>query len=197
MRIKILAATQDPVDLIGYCAGFCYGKSDTSFKRVQTCFNGGHMSVFEHASFTAEISGISRVCSHQLVRHRLASYTQESQRYTKVDGNDWFVMPPAFEPYKDWYKGCMNQSVAEYEGALARGVKKEDARFLLPQACTTRIAMTMNVRELFHFLDLRTAKHAQWEIRELAELLATELRNINDQWNSLLCLWSGVDDEQA
>lgn len=197
MNIEIIAATKDPVDLIGYCAGFCYGKSDTSLKRVQSCFDSGHLSVFEHASFTAEISGISRVCSHQLVRHRLASYTQESQRYTKVDGNDWFVMPPAFEPYKDWYVGCMNYAVAEYEGALSRGILKEDARFILPQAATTRIAMTMNARELFHFLDLRTAKHAQWEIRELAHRLADVVADYDPQWKQLIEMWRADVNTEA
>ena len=189
MKIEILAATANPVDLIGYCAGLCYGKSDTSTKRVKACFSRGHLSVFEHASFTALIDGISRACSHQLVRHRLASYTQESQRYTKVDSDDWYVIPPAFEPYKDWYAGCMNESVAEYEGALARGIEKEDARFLLPQAATTRIAMTMNCRELFHFLDLRTAKHAQWEIRDMAYLLADAIADYGPQWAELIDMW--------
>lgn len=193
MKIEIIRSTENPVDLIGYCAGFCYGRSDTSEKRVQTCYKKGHLSVFEHASFTAEISGISRVCSHQLVRHRLASYTQESQRYTQVGEGEWYVVPPSFDPYRDWYSSCMNESLAEYEGALTRGILKEDARFLLPQACTTRIAMTMNVRELYHFLSLRSAKHAQWEIRQLAQQLAEVLLNISDQWKFLIDLWDTED----
>lgn len=197
LNVEIISATDNPVDLIGYCAGMCYGKDDTSAKRVKFCYKNGHMSVFEHASFTAEITGISRACSHQLVRHRLASYTQESQRYTEVDPDrQWYVIPPSFRSKEDhltWYRGEMNRAVAAYDGALAVGIKPEDARFLLPEATKTRIAMTMNIREAYHFFDLRTAKHAQWEIRDLANMIIDALRKHSDQWGVLVDLWIDQD----
>ena len=83
MEVKILAWTHSPVDLIATAAGTCYGKDDPSAKRVERCYKARHMGVFEHASVTFRIEGISRACSHQLVRHRMASYNQRSQRYCK------------------------------------------------------------------------------------------------------------------
>ena len=176
MNVTIVTATKDPIDVISLAAGTCYGKEDVSPKRVRNCFNGGHMSVFEHASATFDIDGISRACSHQLVRHRLASFSQRSQRYCKVDveSDDWYVVPPAFEsdapdsylgesPRKLFDKGMVNAAWA-YQDALNAGIRPEDARFLLPEATKTRIMVTMNCRELFHFLDLRQGKGAQWEI---------------------------------
>ena len=143
------------------------------------------MSVFEHASVTFSIEGISRSCSHQLVRHRLASYTQQSQRYTKIDtsGDDWYVIPPAFEnagkDILDAYRDTMKNAAQEYLAALGYSIKPEDARFLLPEATKTSIVVTMNYRELFHFFDLRLDKHAQWEIRELANKMLEALDTVS------------------
>lgn len=201
MNIEIITATKRPVDVISLAAGTSYGKVDPNFKRVRTCYDRGHMSVFEHASFTVRIDGISRACSHQLVRHRLASFVQQSQRYTKVDPDrQWYVVPPVFlddESKLSWYRGQMNQAIAAYEGAIAIGVHPEDARYLLPEATMTSLTMTMNVREFFHFLDLRTDKAAQWEIRELANSLYWKVRGISGQWYELMKLGPGgeVDSE--
>ena len=173
-----------------------YGKVDIKPDRVRRCFNAGHMSVFEHASFTVIIEGISRACSHQLVRHRLASFTQQSQRYTRIDsGDDWYVIPPAFKEHHEseyFFDRSVNETRGSYVLALASGIKPEDARFLLPEATKTTLAMTMNVRELFHFLDLRTDHHAQWEIRELANKLKDELKQHDDQWAELIGLWESA-----
>lgn len=176
MNVIIIDKTENPIDVISRAAGTCYGKDDASQKRVTSCFNKGHFGVFEHASFTARIEGISRACSHQLVRHRLASFCQESQRYTKYDpiGDDWYVMPEDFngvqleEFAEQDYRQAMSQYAFNYRSAISNGVKPEDARYLLPEAMKTSIVMTMDVRELFHFLDMRTDKAAQWEIRNLA-----------------------------
>lgn len=118
---------------------------------------------------------------------------QLSQRYTKVDPDQsWYVIPPEFQSnpeYADWFRGQMNMAIASYEGALAVGIKPEDARYLLPEATMTTVTMTMNVRELFHFLNLRTAHDAQWEIRDLAYLLADAIAEHDPQWAELVDMW--------
>lgn len=196
MKIEIISSTLNPVEAISIAAGTSYGKRDVSAKRMYTCFNAGHTSVLEHASVTFRVSGISRACSHQLVRHRLASYVQKSQRYTKIDtGSDWYVMPPAFENgtdistgayLSDDYKDTMHDFALLYTNALANGIKPEDARYLLPEACKTEIVVTMNVRELFSFLDLRQDSHAQWEIRAMANEVERVVSEINDGWAQIM-----------
>lgn len=117
---------------------------------------------------TFEVSGISRACANQFTRHRLASFVQESQRYVDVRGRA-LVRPPTLSD-EDWAKAreLYAQAVALYEELLARGVPKEDARFVLPIGAETRLVVTANFREWRHILSLRLDKTAQWEIRELA-----------------------------
>ncbi len=128
----------------------------------------GHESVFEHVSFTFRIEGISRVCSHQLVRHRMASFTQQSQRYVPLDPD--FIIPDDIydSEFKDEFMEILEKSKNLYKKMVEKGIKKEDARFILPQAVETKIIVTMNGRELRHFISLRAEKDAQWEIRNLA-----------------------------
>lgn len=140
------------------------------------------MSVLEHASVTFRVDGISRACSHQLVRHRLASYCQQSQRHVVVDtrGDDWYVIPhsvTAAEHDRLLFKNIMYELASRYKQLLSVGVPIEDARYVIPQCTKTSLVVTMNYRELFHFFNLRLDSHAQWEIRQLAskmlELLPT------------------------
>lgn len=128
----------------------------------------GHESVFEHVSFTFSIEGISRVCSHQLVRHRMASFTQQSQRYVPLDPE--FIIPETIynSEFKDDYLKLIDNAKNLYKKMVESGIRKEDARFILPQSVETKIIMTMNGRELRHFINLRASKEAQWEIRALA-----------------------------
>lgn len=196
IEVSIISCTPNPVSAISLAAGTSYGKNYVSVKRMYNCFKAGHTSVMEHASVTFRVSGISRACSHQLVRHRLASYVQKSQRYTKIDtDSDWYVMPPAFESgtdistgayLRDDYKDTMHDFALLYTSALANGIKPEDARYLLPEACKTEIVVTMNVRELFAFLDLRQDSHAQWEIREMANEVERVISEINDGWAQVM-----------
>jgi thymidylate synthase (FAD) len=200
MNVEVITATQRPMDVISAAAGCCYGKSNYSEKRVRTCYKAGHMSVFEHASATFRVSGISRACSHQLVRHRVGvSFSQQSQRYCKVDvDGDWFVMPPSFDAGEDdptltmerdeYFYMCMYGAARNYQDALKAGIKPEDARYLLPEATKTEIVVSMNVRELFHFLDLRESKAAQWEIRELARAMVDALSAYDGQWLEVMNL---------
>jgi thymidylate synthase (FAD) len=138
----------------------------------------GHESVTEHASFTFGVEGISRAASHQLVRHRIASYSQQSQRYVATA---FGYVTPAALLHEGWranrrgtsglakaYRDHMEASSRLYERLLAEGIPAEDARFVLPNATETRLLVTMNARELNHFFALRTCRRAQWEIREVA-----------------------------
>ena len=129
----------------------------------------GHESVFEHACFTFHVEGISRVASHQLVRHRLASYTQQSQRYVKLKTVK-FIVPKSIiqSDFINEYEELLRRAAELYAQMIKKGVRKEDSRFILPQSVETKIVITMNARELRHFLKLRCDEAAQWEIRALA-----------------------------
>ena len=131
----------------------------------------GHHSVFEHLSFTFGIEGVSRALTHQLVRHRIASYSQKSQRYVAHKGGFSYIVPPAVAADPEGlkkYSKIMNNIAREYDALAALGIPAEDARYVLPNACETKIIVTMNARELLHFFRLRCCERAQWEIRELA-----------------------------
>lgn len=139
-------------------------------KALDHALNSHHDSVLEHWSATFAIEGISRACSHQLVRHRVASYSQQSQRYVSMDRFER-VMPESIENCNciNEYEYIMGGIQRIYCHLVRMGVPEEDARYVLPNACCTNIVVTMNARELRHFLGLRLCKRAQWEIRELAE----------------------------
>ena len=186
MYVETIDYTLDPIDLIAVCAGTSYGKVDTKESRVKNCFQNGHMSVFEHVKITFLIDGISRACSHQLVRHRVGcSYTQESQRYVKLDiSQDWYVVPPEFDKFV--FDAAMQNQAENYQRALEAGIKPEDARYLLPNAAKTKICVTMTLTALFHFLDERLDKHAQWEIRELAAEMLEEVKTINGEYCKII-----------
>lgn len=199
MEIEILDYTPSPVELISKSMGTCYGKSDTSVNRVKRAFNDQHMSVFEHAKVTVRISGVSRALSHQLVRHRMASFCQESQRYVKIDvSEDWFVKPEFDDEIdEDVFDKAMQFSAWAYAQLINDGVPAEDARYVLPNACKTTLVMTMNLRELYHFLYLREDSHAQWEIRDLAKALREKVSGISDEWSMLMNLGKQDDTNQV
>jgi thymidylate synthase (FAD) len=142
----------------------------------------GHVSVIEHANFTFAISGVSRSLTHQLVRHRVASYTQQSQRYVEMDPSkpDWFVIPKTMttQEQQDKFKKRMAEVVKWYQDAIADGLPAEDARFYLPNAAKTNIVVTMNARELLHFFSLRSCARAQWEIRELSDKMLALVKKV-------------------
>lgn len=201
--VKILSCTPDPIFVISQAAGTCYGKHDLSEKRVFNCLRAGHESVFEHANATFLIGDISRACSHQLVRHRLASYSQQSQRYCRIDvtSDDWYVIPPDIlgeqsELKPDVYRMLMKDYAWNYLAALENGCKPEDARYLLPEACKTEIVVTMNVREFFHFLDTRVSHRAQWEIRRLAMAMRMCLAKQDGEWETLIGMYDRVRAEK-
>lgn len=191
MRVKLEAYTKDADAVCGMAARTCVSEGiqhlrapDTGeviprTNSLRTALACGHESVAEHAIFTFSIEGISRACSHQLVRHRLASYSQQSQRYVNMDGFE-FVTPESIEDQVvGWcmdtpitarveYDTIMGNLRRAYRRLIEAGIPEEDARYILPNACTTNIVMTANARELRHFFRLRCCTRAQWEIRELA-----------------------------
>lgn len=132
--------------------------------------NRGHESVLEHAVFSFRIGGVSRALTHQLVRHRIASYSQRSQRYVD-EGEFDYVVPPMIrdnEKAMVIFKDMMLRSEEAYKELRGLNIQKQDARYVLPNATETRIIVTMNARSLRNLLSLRMKKDAQWEIRDLA-----------------------------
>lgn len=182
MDVRLLNHTPEPERAIAAAARLCYapvgaaelleGMTDEAVRRVlSTIMRSGHLSALEHASYTFAIDGVSRAMTHQLVRHRLASYNQQSQRYVSFSERPGFVVPPAVaaEPAAlSRFGAACDAAFEAYRTLIEAGVDPEDARYLLPNAVETKIVVTMNIRELLHFFELRVCKRAQWEIREVA-----------------------------
>ncbi len=191
MRVRLVAHTFEP-DMVCAAAAYTSWKKRSTdrlisqldereaSKFLEKVMGFGHLSVTEHATFTFSISGISRACSHQLVRHRIASYTQQSQRYVRFKKSELkYVTPPSIKKagLEERYAKIMEQIAEAYE-ELSKYVPVEDARYVLPNAAHTNIVVTMNARELNHFFGLRLCERSQWEIRELAERMLREVRKV-------------------
>ncbi len=188
-KVNLIRYTEDPEATVALAAKLCYSdrelpdltenimaKDNSAF--ISKLTEMGHMSPIEHASFTFSIEGVSRALLAQITRHRIASFSVRSQRYVSEDSFN-YVIPPAIEALgaaavaryvgqmdtiMDWYR--------DWQSALGRGEKSnEDARFILPNACETKMVVTMNARELMHFFELRCCNRAQWEIREVAWMM--------------------------
>ncbi len=182
MQVELLYYTPSPERAVATAARLCYAPvgaselmeslSDEQIRKVlTTILAGGHLSTLEHASYTFAIDGVSRALTHQLVRHRLASFNQQSQRYVAFsDGLDT-IKPASIAENEDanrLFDEMIERTVDAYKAFLEMGVPAEDARYILPNAAETKIVVTMNIRELLHFFSLRCCNRAQWEIRDLA-----------------------------
>jgi len=182
MKVTLLQHTPDPELAVALAARLCYSpigidelrerlsRSDIS-AFLDKIMSLGHQSVLEHASFTFGIEGISRATSHQLVRHRIASYSQQSQRYVTHTEQFSAVIPPSIAERPELAARFREQLKAlhdTYAELFEAGIPAEDARYILPNAAETKIIMTMNARELLHFFGLRCCERAQWEIRAMA-----------------------------
>lgn len=197
MKVTLIRHTLSPEELVALGARLCYSKTDIDGlqKRIgdrdQTAFvhkimDMGHESVLEHATFTFGIEGVSRVLLAQLTRHRLASFSVQSQRYVSMEDGARYVIPPriidlgagAVDEYAEQME-TMHRWYREWIHKLGGGSDAlEDARFVLPGACETRLMLTMNVRELLHFFSLRCCSRAQWEIRALANEMLRLCREV-------------------
>ncbi len=215
MNVTLIAHTPDPEKVVAAAAKLCYSSSDVqtlmdnltpekveSF--VQLLASYGHESPVEHVTFTFGIEGVSRACTHQLVRHRIASYSQKSQRYVSEKGFE-YVTPPAIAAdakalaryetamtqMNDAYNEIADLLEASHYEALVAGGKDEkeatkaarkmaieDARFVLPNGCETKIIVTMNARSLMNFFHHRCCNRAQWEIRDVAQEMLRLCREV-------------------
>ena len=185
--VILLTHTPNPVETCVTAARICYSglpfealrekvSSEDQSAFLRGVIRSGHLSVLEHASFTFYVEGVSRALLAQLTRHRVAYFSVQSQRYVSLKEGFDAVIPPRIEAMGEEaaqkYRDQMRQMAdwyAEWQEAFAGDPgANEDARFVLPNACATRLVMTMNVRELLHFFSLRCCERAQWEIRAMA-----------------------------
>ena len=191
MKIELIAHTPDPELVIANCATTCYDSNpkdiEASRKMIRSLAKAGHEAMIEHAHATFKLSGVSRVLTHELVRHRLFSFAQRSQRYVK-ENEPSYVVPdvliddnsanPMMQHAKDYFMKAMSDAWHAYKTLLECGLKPEDARFVLPNACTTEIVVSGNFREYRNFLKLRLGPRAQWEIRKAANIILDKLYEI-------------------
>jgi thymidylate synthase (FAD) len=171
MKVTLTRITEDPILAIEEAASNCYNSEATGDGKIMNhCIKSGHTSVTEFCDFTFHIEGVSRALSHQLVRHRMASYAQRSQRYCSENGFE-YVKPRTIKtdsPAEVIYNYAMDYLSNTYKLLQELDIPNEDARMVLPNACTTCIEVKMNLRALMNFMNERLCSCAQWEIRELA-----------------------------
>ncbi|MDW7649934.1 MAG: FAD-dependent thymidylate synthase [Bacillota bacterium] len=190
MKVTLLAYTPDPEKIVAAAARLCYSPdgADTlldglteekAAKFLDKLVEMGHLSPIEHVNFTFAVEGVSRTLSHQMVRHRIASYSQKSQRYVREDAFEYIVPPSVAENEEASviYREQMEKIRDAYR-ALRQMVHHEDARYVLPNACETKFVFTMNARSLHNFFMLRCCNRAQWEIRLLAEAIYKEVKKV-------------------
>ncbi len=192
MKVKLIRHTPEPEKLVAIAARLCYSpvgvedldkqlNTEAARKLVKFVIKSGHLSTTEHVYFTFGIEGISRVLSHQLVRHRIASFNQQSQRYVKFKENYEYIVPDLIRQNKainKKYKSFISDIHKFYEEMISSGIDAEDARYILPNASETKMIMTMNARELLHFFTVRCCNRAQTEIRELAILMLKDVKKV-------------------
>ena len=191
MQVKLLRYTPEPEKTVAMSARLCYSPigaaqleekitDEQAAKLVRKLVEMGHFSTLEHVSFTFAIEGVSRVLTHQLVRHRIASYSQQSQRYVKE--HDFETIMPlsiaARPAEREKFEKLMSEIRNLYTEWTEMGIPAEDARYILPNAAETKIVVTMNVRSLYNFFSLRCCSRAQWEIRALADKMLAEVKEV-------------------
>ncbi|MGB3915768.1 MAG: FAD-dependent thymidylate synthase [Dethiobacteria bacterium] len=190
MHVELIAWTPEPERTVAAAARLCYSSASASEIAqglspektkafITKLVEMGHESPLEHVSFTFAVDGVSRALSHQLVRHRIASYSQKSQRYVDEKAFNW-VIPPSLEKNpaaKDLFEAQI-ESIRQCYAELCAMVPREDARYILPNACETKLVVTMNARSLLHFFRVRCCRRAQWEIRSLAGIMLEEVRKV-------------------
>ncbi len=190
MKVQLINHTPDPDRTVAAAAKLCYSpagaeqildnldKAETD-RFLKMLVELGHWSPTEHVSFTFSAEGVSRVLTHQLVRHRIASYSQQSQRYVRLD-DFAFIVPPSIKNNPE--AGALFMNIMKEIGSaykeLASMVHQEDARYVLPNACETKIVLTFNCRSLYNFFEHRCCDRAQWEIRSLANLMLSEVKKV-------------------
>lgn len=208
-KVSLIAHTLNPELTVAKAGKLCYSQvgveeiekkiTDEEVDRfVNMLARIGHESPLEHAVFTFAVEGISRACSHQIVRHRIASFSQQSQRYVNLKDNFIYITPPEIEVFTEVQEEYVKAMIFAFEKyvSISEKLKKrylsegmsgndaekkaiEDARYVLPNACETKMVFTMNARTLLNFIKHRDCNRAQWEIRELARLMVGELMKVS------------------
>ena len=178
MNVKLVRHTPDPDKLCGEAAALCTGFTGDPLKALRGALSKGHESVAEHACFTFKIEDVSRSLLAQLTRHRIASFSVQSQRYCGIPYNA--VIPESVRNADSHVRDCFTDAIVNshdaYDFLVARGIPAEDARMVAPEGETTSLFMTMNGRELRHFFSLRCCNRAQLEIRHLADIMLEEVK---------------------
>jgi thymidylate synthase (FAD) len=180
MKVELLACTPDPERIIEMAARTCYQSEDamapeTMGQLLPKLIAMGHESPFEHAYASFRVEEVSRAMTHQLVRHRLLAVSQKSQRYVSESNFTWVVPPAVTREQGEEFNRDMELIRGMYTKWLKAGLKKEDARFVLPNACTTEMIVSANFREWRHVFKVRCHRRAQWEIREACLIMLKEL----------------------
>ena len=182
LNVKLLSHTLEPELTVAMGGRLCYSATGIDALKDAVAENAagfvdrlkgyGHLSPIEHASFTFGVEGVSRALMAQITRHRIASFSVQSQRYVTQAEDFTYIVPPSVQALGEEaemeYRAQMQTLGGFYAKWVERGIKAEDARFVLPNAAETRMIVTMNARELMHFFVLRCCNRAQWEIRRLA-----------------------------
>ncbi len=197
MTLLLLRNTPDPDRLVALAARRCYSSraaddieehlSEEEIERLLGFLRQrNHLSPFEHADFTFSADGISRALSHQLVRHRIASYSQESQRYVNYMKSEAlpYIVPPSLASHpeaRQLFDDAVQKTLEAYRTMVNAGVAPEDARYIFPNAIETKLVFTMNARSLFNFFEQRCCLKAQWEIRQLAFDMLKAVRTVAPQ----------------
>lgn len=192
IKVSLINFTPNPDRTVAAAARLCYSpvgaeKLMQSMNDQEVCslldkiLAMGHYSTLEHSSFTFAIEGVSRALTHQLVRHRIASYNQQSQRYVKETELE-VIVPPMIvknKEAKEKFDAFVEEVQSFYHEMISLGIPKEDARYILPNATESKIVVTMNARSLLHFFELRCCTRAQWEIRNLAEEMLRKVQEVS------------------
>lgn len=212
MEVKLISYTPDPELLCAAAARLCYSdisaidilnnlKPDEIEHLLDIIISSGHHSVIEHIAFTFAIDGVSRVLTHQLVRHRVGiAFSQQSQRYASID-NSGYITPRTVAvnvALKKEYDELMSQCFSFYKKLQEHNVPKEDARFVLPEATATRLVMTVNMRQLIHMYNINACFRSQWEFRQLMYKIKQEVRKVTPRLARELkikCFAMGYCDE--
>lgn len=198
MKVKLISTTQNLLDVLFTGARTCYNAGspidmfeevdnippDKKLKLINGCIKSGHLSVLEHSQFTFAIKGVSRSLMAQISRHRVAvSLSIQSQRYVNLGGTFDYATPKALQDEGDlqgYFTECMQQAYESYTELINKGVKPEDARAVLPNACCTNMVITFNLRSLIHLCNERLCTRAQLEIRQLVQLMVKEVLKENE-----------------
>ena len=189
MKVELVSFTYRPSNTIEDAACNCYDSDPTpDFKIMKSCYNSGHHSVLEFATFVFHVEGVSRALLAQITRHRHCSFAVRSQRYCSEDG--FGVVTPNTIKNNEQALSIYNETLATirecYKKLQSIGIPNEDARYILPNACDTTMEISLNLRELIHICNERLCSRSQWEIRNMVKMMVEEVVRLYPEFKSML-----------